>query len=322
MSHERPGPINSLVIPVYQNAENIPALHQALIDLHRQMTEPWEVVYVIDGSPDASEYLLRERLAEAPYPSQLICHARNFGSAAAIRTGLAHARGSRLAVMAADLQEPPELMREFFRVLRDEPVDVCLGTRSSREDPWATKLSSQLFWRLYRRLVMPQMPRDGIDVFACRVEVARVLLSLQESHSFLPAQLLWVGFRRKEIPYHRQARTLGRSSWTFRKRFEYMLNSVFAFTDRPLRLISLIGGLGMTLSLGYGLFVTVARLRGWITEAGFTTLVLLILFSMSLNLFSLGIVGQYIWRTFENSKGRPASIVRRADCFEPASAPR
>ncbi len=309
--------VNSLIIPVYRSEENIADLLAALTALHAEMTEPWEVVFVVDGSPDRSEEMLREGLRSVPFAAQLVCHARNFGSAAAIRTGLAHARGERLAVMAADLQEPPALMREFFRVLRDEPVDLCLGTRSSREDPWATRVSSAWFWWLYRRLVMPEMPEAGVDVFACTAEVARELLSLEESHSFLPAQLLWVGFRRKEIPYHRQARTAGTSSWSLRKRLDYMLNSIFAFTDRPLRLISLLGAFGMSLSVVYALFVIVARLQGWITEAGFATLVVLILFSMFLNLFCLGIVGQYMWRTFENSKGRPLAIVRHVRRFDP-----
>lgn len=309
--------MDSLIIPVYKNVENIPDLIEALSGLNTRVGEPMEVVFVVDGSPDRSEEVLREQLPIASFPSQLICHSRNFGSFAAVRTGLAHARGDRLAVMAADLQEPTSLILEFFQILRDEPYDVCVGTRVNRDDPIKTRLSSQGFWFLFRLLVMPSMPPGGIDVFACTRNVAKILTELEESHSSLVAQIIWIGFRRKEVPYSRLARRAGRSSWTLKRRIGYMLDSVFSFTDRPLQLISLLGTIGMLFSLVYGTLVVVARLNGWIKEAGYAALAVLILFSMFFNLFSLGIVGQYVWRTFENSKGRPLAIVREATCFSP-----
>ncbi len=309
--------MDSLIIPVYKNVENIPDLIEALSGLNTRVGEPMEVVFVVDGSPDRSEEVLREQLPIASFPSQLICHSRNFGSFAAVRTGLAHARGDRVAVMAADLQEPTSLILEFFQILRDEPYDVCVGTRVNRDDPIKTRLSSQGFWFLFRLLVMPSVPPGGIDVFACTRNVAKILTELEESHSSLVAQIIWIGFRRKEVPYSRLARRAGRSSWTLKRRIGYMLDSVFSFTDRPLQLISLLGTIGMLFSLVYGTLVVVARLNGWIKEAGYAALAVLILFSMFFNLFSLGIVGQYVWRTFENSKGRPLAIVREATCFSP-----
>jgi len=313
--------MDSIIIPVYKNAENIPDLISALTDLHPGASEPMEVVFVVDGSPDRSEEMLREQLPGVPFPSQLICHSRNFGSFAAVRTGLALARGDRLAVMAADLQEPASLILEFFRILRNEPYDVCVGTRVSREDPLQTRLSSQGFWFLFRRLVMPSMPPGGIDVFACTRNVAKVLIELEESHSSLVAQIIWIGFRRKDVPYSRLARRAGQSSWSLKRRITYMLDSIFSFTDRPLQVISLLGTVGMLFSLAYGTLVVVARLSGWITEAGYAALAILMLFSMFFNLFSLGIVGQYVWRTFENSKGRPLAIVRDATCYSPRTTP-
>jgi glycosyltransferase involved in cell wall biosynthesis len=312
---DRSEAMDSLIIPVYKNAENIPELLSALASLHARASAPVEVVFVVDGSPDASEALLRARLPQAPFPSQLICHSRNFGAFAAIRTGMTYAQGERMAVMAADLQEPLDLALEFFRVLREEPFDVCVGTRMSRKDPWQTRLSSQGFWFLYRRLVMSNIPPGGIDVFGCTRDVARVVTSLEESHSSLVAQIIWVGFRRKDVPYDRLPRKVGRSSWSLRRRIAYMLDSIFSFTDRPLHLISFMGAMGMLFSIVYAAVVVVAKWNGWIKEAGYSTLVVLILFSMFLNLFSLGIVGQYVWRTFENTKGRPLSIVRDATSF-------
>lgn len=309
--------MNSIVIPVYKNEENIAELISSLHELHMLFQEPLEVVFVIDGSPDQSERLLCEKLEQASFQSQLISHSRNFGAFAAIRTGLRAAKGNLIAVMAADLQEPISLVLEFFQILQNEPVDLCVGTRKSRNDPILTRLSSACFWKLYRLLIIPEMPAGGIDIFACKKLIANTLLELNESHSSLVAQLIWIGFRRREVPYDRQPRLAGRSAWTFKRRFNYMLDSVFSFTDRPLKAISLIGILGILFCIIFGSFLIAARLGGWITVPGYSALALLILFSSFLNLSCLGIVGQYAWRGFENSKSRPSAIVRDVRSFQP-----
>ncbi|MCA1684794.1 MAG: glycosyltransferase family 2 protein, partial [Planctomycetia bacterium] len=211
--------MNSLIIPVYKNEASIPALVGALGELNASLGGDLEVVFVVDGSPDHSASLLRDGLPGAPFRSELVELSRNFGSFAAIRLGLAVARGPYYAVMAADLQEPPELALAFFRCLAGEPVDVVCGHRVGRDDPLTSRLASGLFWGSYRRLVQREIPPGGVDVFACNQAVRDALLKFDETNTSLVGQLFWLGFRRKFVPYQRRPRHGGgKSGWSFRRK--------------------------------------------------------------------------------------------------------
>jgi glycosyltransferase involved in cell wall biosynthesis len=301
----------SLVIPVYKNEANVPRLLAALRELAPAMPEALEVVFVVDGSPDRSHALLAEALPALPFAAQLLAHSRNFGSFAAIRSGLQAARGERFGVMAADLQEPPELMAAFDRALRADECDVVIGTRRTRADGALAQFNSRLFWALYRRWVAPEMPEGGVDVFGCNQAFRDQLLALEESRSSLIALIFWLGFRRQLVAYDRQARQEGVSAWTLRKKVDYMLDSVFAFTDAPIRALTYGGLAGCALAVALGLAVLVARLTGQIEVPGYTATVLAVLFFGGLNLLGLGIVGTYAWRAYENTKARPLAIVAR-----------
>lgn len=307
----------SLVIPVYRNEESLPNVIAAVGQLNEKLGGRLEVVFVVDGSPDQSYTVLSRLLPDAPFASKLVLLSRNFGSFAAIRAGLAAAEGPHYAVMAADLQEPPELVLDMFAALTDEadPIDLALGVRASRQDPLGTRLSSNLFWTVYRRFVQKDMPEGGIDVFACREEVRDQILALPERNSTLVGLLLWVGFRRKAIPYERRAREQGKSAWTFRKKMRYMLDSIFAFTDKPIWLMLIFGMGGVGLALLYLLVLLVAVLSGQINQPGFPTIVGLITIFGMVNLLATGIVGAYAWRAFENSKGRPEYIVKTRQTY-------
>ncbi|MBL4844342.1 MAG: glycosyltransferase family 2 protein [Planctomycetes bacterium] len=303
-------PTNSLVIPVYRNEENIPTLLEELSGIAGSLSAPLEVVFVVDGSPDASYELLRSTFSETapPYVVVLVRHARNFGSFAAIRRGMSIASGARIAVMAADCQEPPSLVVEFFQTLASEPVDVVLGVRASRADPFLSRLASSIYWGLYSRLIQAEMPSGGVDVFACRSEVRDVLVGLSEANSSLVGQLCWVGYRRKLVSYDRRAREHGKSAWTLPRKLRYMLNSAFGFSDLPINLLLAVGTLGLLASLGLSIVVFVSWWFSLIEVKGYVPLMLTILASTSLNVLCLGILGSYIWRTFENTKGRPLSL--------------
>lgn len=299
----------SLIVPVYKNEGSLPALVAVVAEIDRELDGRLEVVFVVDGSPDGSYAFLREALQEAGFASQLMLLSRNFGSFAAIREGLRHAQGSYFAVMAADLQEPPSLVVEFFRSLESEPIDLALGTRERRADPVGTRLISRLFWGLYRFFVQPDMPAGGIDVFGCNLTVRDQLLRLEAVRTSLVGQLIWLGFRKKTIPYTRAARQHGTSAWSWKKKMDYLLDSVFAFTDGPIKALLVTGSLGLLFSVVTGAVVLVTKISGALDVPGYAATVLLILFFSALNLFSLGIVGSYAFRAFENSKGRPAAIV-------------
>ena len=309
----------TLVIPVYRNEGSLPDLLRAVATLHQQLDGQMQAVFVIDGSPDRCYELLRAALPLQSFPSKLALLSRNFGSFPAIRAGLALCESERYAVMAADLQEPPQLVLDMDRALRTEPVDVVVGTRSGREDPLLSRLPAQLFWTLYRKYVVPEVPPGGVDVFGCNRTFRDSLLQLDERHSSLIAQIFWLGFRRKLIYYVRQTRQHGKSAWTVKKKINYLMDSVFSFTDLPIRLLVRVGGTTAALAGLLGVVVAIGRLTGFISVPGYAMTILTIVFLGAVNLFGLGIVGSYAWRIYENTKGRPHTVTMRLHDFEKAS---
>lgn len=299
--------LNSLVVPVYRNEHSIAALVQAVEGIAEQVEGELEAIFVVDGSPDDSHRRLVDSLRASELRARVVEHSRNFGSFAAIRTGMTLAKGTYIAVMAADLQEPPELVIEFLSRLASGEVDVVAGQRVTREDRGAW--FSNLYWSLYRRFVLSEIPPAGVDVFACNAAVRDVVCSLEAVHTSLVAQLFWVGFRRELVPYDRRPRP-GESGWTLRRKLRYLSDSVFAFTDMPVRVLWTVGMLGLILGFAVGAVVLIARVLGAISVPGYAPTVLVIVFFASLNLVGLGIIGSYVWRAYDTVKGRPGAIVR------------
>lgn len=297
----------SLVVPVYGNSDSIPALIEAVTEIEQALAGAFEAIFVVDGSPDDSRARLQAALSESDLSARLVDHSRNFGSFAAIRTGLSLARGERIAVMAADGQEPPSLVIEFLRRLEDEDVDIVVGERATRED--RGDAFSKLYWRLYRRFVLKEVPAGGADVFACTAAVRDVICSLEPIHTSLVAQLFWVGFRRQSVSYDRLPSATP-SGWTLRRKLRYLSDSVFAFTDLPVRILWLVGILGLAVGAMIGTIALVGRLLGEIDVPGYTATILLIVLFGSLNMIGLGIIGSYVWRAYETVKGRPGAIVQ------------
>lgn len=299
----------SLIIPVYRNEENISELIAALNALNQLSSSAIEVVFVIDGSPDRSGELLMDARKEFGFPSAIIFHSRNFGSFTAIRTGLEYANGDLIAVMAADLQEPPQLILEFFRILEADEADIAFGERTGRHDSYLRDGLSNAFWWLYRKLVIKDVPKGGVDIFACNRRARDAVLQIEEPNSSLIAQLFWVGFRRRFVPYQRQQRLHGQSGWSFTRRMRYMMDSIFSFSDLPILLVLWVGIAGCVLSLAFGTGVAIARLFGFINEPGYAALAVLITFTGSAILAVQGVIGSYLWRAFENTKRRPLRII-------------
>jgi glycosyltransferase involved in cell wall biosynthesis len=299
----------SLVIPVYKNEGAIPELLACLEELNRGMDGELEAVFVVDGSPDRSLDALTRLLPAAGFASQLILLSRNFGSFPAIVAGLKHGSGAHFAVMAADLQDPPELILGFREKLLEGGADIVIGRRIERGDPLGMRISSAIFWGLYRWLVQRELPKGGVDVFACSRPVRDQLLRLRELNSTLVGLVFWVGFRRAEIPYARRERRHGASSWSVARRTRYLLDSIFAFSDLPVRLLSLVGMVGMVLAVALGVVVLTSKLVGGIAVPGYAATILTVVFFGGLNALGLGLIGEYLWRTFENTKSRPMFIV-------------
>jgi glycosyltransferase involved in cell wall biosynthesis len=309
----------SIVIPVYRNAESIPELLAALTMVantaQQDFGQATEVVFVVDGSPDNCYELLRLALPNVSFASKLLLHSRNFGSFAAIRTGLIAASGDYFAVIAADLQEPPELILQFLEKLLNTSCDVVVGHREDRDDPPLSRFASNTFWKLYKKFVISEIPEKGVDLFGCNQVFRDQLVSLEEANSSLVGLLFWLGFKREEVIYTRVARKHGKSAWTFKKKINYLFDSIFSFTDLPIRLLTLFGFLGIAISSLLTIIILVAKLYGSIDVPGYAATVLTVIFFGGINTLGLGIVGDYAWRTYENTKRRPLAVVMRKQSF-------
>jgi polyisoprenyl-phosphate glycosyltransferase len=306
----------SIVVPVYRNEENISDLLETLRQLAERLNERTEFIFVVDGSPDRSLLMLRSALPKQPFDAQVISHSRNFGSFAAIRTGLKHARGAYIGVMAADLQEPPELLVQMYAILRRGDADVVFGERVGRDDPILRRWPSDLFWRFYRTVVSRDMPVGGVDIFACTDRVRAALLSWEEARSSIIIQLFWIGFRRAFVPYRRRKRLHGRSAWSFSKRLDYLLDSTLAFTGLPIHVLFWVGTIGIAASV----IAAVAVLGGWllgrVSLSGYAAIVLLLAFLGSVQIWALGIIGLYVWHGSENVRRRPLALIASTELFD------
>jgi polyisoprenyl-phosphate glycosyltransferase len=305
----------SLIIPVYCNEGSIAALVETLEELNRRMAGDLEAILVVDGSPDRSLELLTAALPKAAFSSQLLALSRNFGPFSAITAGLTSARGDLFATMAADLQDPPELVLQMREKLESGDYDVVVGTRTRRQDPLASRLLSAIFWKLYRVFVQKEIPAGGVDVFGCTREFREHLLALPERNTMLVGLIFWLGFRRGEVRYQRRARLHGKSAWSFWRKVRYLLDCTFAFSDLPVRLLSLAGLLGISLSIVLASIVLFLKWSGKVAVPGYAATVLLIMFFGGLNSLGLGLIGEYVWRTFENTKRRPPYVVAQRGEF-------
>ena len=308
-------PVFSVVIPVYRNAESIAPLLAALRESIAKIPVPSEVVFVVDGSPDDSAQRLLDALPKAGFASQLLVLSRNFGSINATRAGLEAARGEQFAAIAADLQDPPGILVAFQQRLDSGGADVVFGRRIRRDDPAVSLLLSRAFWGLFRRFVMPEIPEGGVDNFACSKRVRDAIVALGESNTSLVGLLVWVGYPRAFVEYERRKRKHGTSAWSFRRKVRYLLDSVYGFSDLPLRLLGLAGATGLVVSVLLSAFILVMRLVGEIEVPGYTAIMLAVLFFGALNLLGIGVLGGYLWRTFENTKGRANFAVQSRSEF-------
>ncbi len=301
----------AIVVPVFRNQDSISKLISNLSLISEKVKNDLEVVFVIDGSTDKSQELLIESCTNQKFKSQIINHSKNFGSFAAITTGLKNVNSEYTCTYSADCQEPTSLIEEFFKILVEDKVDVVFGERIERRDNVLSKLFSNLFWGIYRTTIDSSMPKGGVDIFGCNTAFRSELIKLEESRSSLIALAFWLGFERRIVKYNRLAREEGKSAWTLKKKFNYFLDSLFSFTDLPIRVLLTLGGIGVIFSLILGSVVLVLRIYGDIEIPGYSPTILLILFFGALNLFGMGLVGSYAWRAYENSKGRPNAVVSR-----------
>jgi hypothetical protein len=200
--------------------------------------------------------------------------------------------------------------------MRSGRADVVFGHRTGRTDAWLSQLLSESFWTLYRRFVLPDMPKGGIDVIGCTRQVRDRLLEMKELNTNLIALLFWLGFRRAFVPYERRERLEGRSAWTVGQKLRYALDSVFSFTDLPIKALLLLGVAGTSTAVIAAVTVFVGWWLGHIPVLGYTPLMLAISVFGGLTALGLGIIGQYLWLSLQNARGRPSYVVKSAWAFD------
>jgi glycosyltransferase involved in cell wall biosynthesis len=311
----------SVVIPCYNETEVLPALFERLSAAARQWTAGLEVVLVDDGSTDDTWRLMRECHQKDPR-WRLIRLSRNFGHQVALWTGLKHATGDVVAVLDADLQDPPEVLPRLFEEW-EHGSDVVYAVRVNRKEGWLKRLAYHTFYRLMAFLAEIPIPLDSGDFCAMDRRVVDEMTRLPEMEPFVRGIRAWVGFRQTGVPYERDARVGGEVKYTFRKLVSLAVNGIFSFSTRPLRIATWMGLVVSLLSFLGGMFTLVQRLFaeefariGLAPVPGFATIVIAIFFLGGVQLICLGILGEYIGRIYENVKGRPQSVVDQTIGFD------
>jgi dolichol-phosphate mannosyltransferase len=301
-------PLLSIVVPVYFNALNLPGLYEKMEQvIFRNREFDYEVIFVDDGSGDTSFQEL-VKLHRRNAKIKVIKLSRNFGSHTAILTGLHYAQGDCATAISADLQDPPQIIVEMFRKWRDGNK-VVLAVRQDREESFLQKSLSNLYYRLMRKLALKNMPLGGFDCFLIDRDVVSILAEMKEKNSTLMGQILWCGFQTATIGYVRQKRELGKSRWTLAKKVKLFMDSFIAFSYSPIRLITTLGFLVAGLGFVLALVTIVNKFTHHIAIQGWASLVVLVLVLFGMQFIMLGVIGEYLWRNFDESRKRPAFII-------------
>jgi glycosyltransferase involved in cell wall biosynthesis len=302
----------SIVTPAFNEEQNLPTFLRrayAIVPALEERNAALEVVIVDDHSRDGTPAVVKRAIAD--YPSvKYVRLSRNCGTHAAISAGLKCCSGDCAVILAADLQDPPEAIPRLLD-LRNEGNDVVWACRSGREgESFLTKILSKAYYRVMRRLAMPEMPAKGTDFLLIDRRVIDAYNAIPEKHTNCIALILWMGFRQASIQYERIARRTGRSKWTFAKKLKLFIDSVVSFSYVPIRFMSLLGFVMAAGGFLYALLVVVGRLVGWVSAGtGFAALMTVLLIGQGSILLMLGILGEYLWRTFDESRGRPRYII-------------
>lgn len=307
-SHER---TLSVVIPVFWNELSLPLLFEKLGGIEQRLNQRaynLELIFVDDGSGDKSLLELLKIKQQRPQ-TKIVKLTRNFGANHASKVGFQFVTGDCFTTLAADLQDSPDLILAMLDKW-EQGCKFVMCTRATRADPFSTRIFSALYYRLLRLFVAKDYPPAGFDVSL----MDHVLLPyLKDSSKNINIHLFayWLGFGHEVIHYHREPRRHGKSRWSFAKRFKFFLDSLLGFSIVPIRFISLVGVIVSLFSFGYGLVILVGAVRGHIQVRGFPTIVALTAFLFGIVIIMLGIIGEYLWRVFDEVSRRPESVIDR-----------
>jgi len=304
-------PTISIIAPIFNEFESLPELYRRVRETMQTTGEIWELILVDDGSSDGSTDRIRE-LAKDDDCVRPVIFARNFGHQIAVTAGLDYSRGEATIIIDADLQDPPELIPELIAKWR-EGYEVVYAVRSEREgESWFKLFTAKLFYRIIYRITDVDIPLDTGDFRLLDRQVVNVLKQMRERHRFLRGMSVWVGFRQTGVPYKRAARFAGETKYPFKKMLRFAGDAVTGFSYFPLQLATYIGFISAGISILAIPVVVILRLAGSQAFFGQATTLIAVLFLGGVQLISLGILGEYIGRIYDEARGRPIYIVREA----------
>ena len=302
-------PTFSIVGPVYDEVETLHDFYGRVLSAMEDIGEPWELVLVDDGSTDGSSDIIRD-LAFADIRVRPVLFSRNFGHQIAVTAGLDYSRGQAIVIIDTDLQDPPELISELVQKWR-EGYEVVYAVRTEREgESWFKRTTAAVFYRLINRITDVDIPLDAGDFRLLDRKVVEALKKMREHHRFPRAMTAWVGFRQIGVPYKRAARQAGQTKYPFRKMIRLALNAVTGFSYFPLQLATYFGFLCASLAILAIPLVIYLRLAGSSQLSGQATTLIAVLFLGGVQLISLGILGEYVGRLYDEAKGRPLYVLR------------
>lgn len=299
----------SLVVPCYFNELNIPStfatIQKAVLKVRPDVD--YELIFVDDGSKDKTlEELFKIQKLDSRV--KIVKLSRNFGEFRAIVAGMSQATGNAVAVMSADLQDPPYLIPEMFAEW-EKGEKVVIAGRSDRDEPWLKKKLANTYYKILRKLVLADYPEQGFDFFLIDKSVKDILVDMKEKNSTIYVQLIWTGFKPKVIQYVRQAREQGKSMWSYAKRFNLFIDTFIVFSYKPIRLISALG-IFMSIAGFFAAVWFVAEKIFFGTDvAGWTSLMVIVLILAGFQMLMLGVIGEYLWRNLDETRKRPLFII-------------
>ena len=301
----------SLVVPCYNEAENIKAFQDAAINTFTDSGYDFEIVFIDDGSTDATLHQLRVAFKEQRCPVKVVSFSRNFGKEAGIYAGMKYATGDYISIIDADLQQRPEIVKNMVKILDEEPqYDVVAAYQDRRNEGKILSFFKKCFYKLINNLSHTPLKSDASDFRTFRKSVAESIISMGEYHRFSKGIFAWVGYETCFIPYTACKRTAGTTKWSFRKLLNYAVDGIIGYSTTPLRIATFLGSFTAVAALIYLVIVVLQKLITGIDIPGYATVIVLILFLGSMQLFCIGIIGEYVGRTFEQSKNRPIYIAK------------
>lgn len=301
----------SLIVPCYNEAENVAAFQKAAQEAFADCGYDYEIIFVDDGSTDATLHELRKLYQQQDCPVKVISFSRNFGKEAAIYAGIRHSTGNYVSLIDADLQQRPELVRNMVQILEENnEYDVVAAYQDRRGESKLLTFFKKGFYGLINKLTNVRFKSDASDFRTFRRSVADSIITLGEYHRFSKGIFAWVGYKTCYIPYVARPRAAGTSKWSFRKLFNYAIDGIIGFSTKPLRIATFLGTVSGIAAIIYLIFVVLQKLIAGINIPGYATIIVLILFFGAVQLFCIGIIGEYVGRTFEQAKRRPIYLTK------------